>query len=65
MKKIKCYTMRLGGSVLIDPEIENILETLRTELEENLPEDDTIEFEFGTEYHTQEELNEMVEFDGF
>lgn len=58
--------MKLGGTTLIDPEIENILETLRSELEENMnPEDEPVKFEFHIEFYSQEELDKFVEFDGF
>ncbi|WP_185269221.1 hypothetical protein [Chryseobacterium indologenes] len=65
MEKIKCYTMTLFGSTLTDPDIDNILETLKTELQENLDDEDTIDFRFGVKYLTQEELDELGEFEGF
>ncbi len=65
MEKIKCYTMTLFGSTLTDPNIDNIVETLKVELEENLENDETINFKFGIKYLTQEELDELGEFDGF
>ncbi|WBV60260.1 hypothetical protein PFY12_14625 [Chryseobacterium camelliae] len=65
-EKIKCYTMSMGmDSKLIDPNIDNILETLRVELEENCTEEDPLSYDFGVEYMTQEELDNLGEFDGF
>ncbi|WP_343680024.1 hypothetical protein [Chryseobacterium arthrosphaerae] len=57
--------MTLFGSTLTDPNIDNIVETLKVELEENLENDETINFKFGIKYLTQEELDELGEFDGF
>lgn len=66
MEKIKCYTMENNGSKLVDPNIENVLETLKQELENNINhEDEPIQFVFDIEYHTQEELDQLGEFDGF
>lgn len=57
--------MTLFGSTLTDPDIDNILETLKIELQENLNNEDTIDFRFGVKYLTQEELGELGEFEGF
>ena len=57
--------MTLFGSTLTDPNINNILETLKVELEENLEENEEIDFRFGIEYLTQEEIDGLGEFDGF
>lgn len=65
MKKIKCYTMSMGGSKLIDTNVQGLLDYLKVEIEENCSDDETLEFEFGIEYHTQEEIDAMGEFDGF
>ncbi|MDQ1859285.1 hypothetical protein [Chryseobacterium sp. WLY505] len=64
-EKIKCYTMSLGGSTLVATNVDEILETLRVELEENLQEDDPIEYGFGVKNMTQEEIDQLGEFDGF
>lgn len=65
MNKIKCYTMTLFGSTLTDPDINNILETLKIELEENLDDEENINFQFGVKYITQDEIDELGEFEGF
>ncbi|MEJ5105524.1 hypothetical protein [Chryseobacterium sp. MYb328] len=68
MKKIKCYTMTLFGSTLTDPDINNILETLKIELEENLDDSEdfeSIDFAFGIKYLSQNEIDNLPEFDGF
>ncbi|AZB23611.1 hypothetical protein EG339_02725 [Chryseobacterium bernardetii] len=65
MEKIKCYTMTLFGSTLTDPNIDNILETLKIELEENLDDEENINFQFGVKYLTQDEIDELGEFEGF
>ncbi|MGU3377692.1 hypothetical protein [Chryseobacterium sp. M5A1_1a] len=65
MEKIKCYTMTLFGSTLTDPDINNILDSIKIELEENLDDVEKIDFQFGIEYLSQEELDKIGEFDGF
>lgn len=64
-EKIKCYSMSMGNTKFIDTDIEGILEYLKVELLENLPDNETLEFQFGVEYHTQDEIDKMPEFDGF
>lgn len=67
MDKTKCYTMKSGGSTLIAFSIDDLLETLRSEFDEgNITEEDSIEFEFGIKYLTEEEIKEIPEdFSGF
>lgn len=65
-KKIKCYTISMGeDSKLIDPDIQNILDTIQIELEENCTEADPLSFDFGIVHLTQEEIDNLPEFDGF
>ncbi len=64
MEKIKCYIMKQGGSTLIVTNVDDILETLRVELEENLEESDPIEYEFGVKHMAQEEIDQLGEWDG-
>ncbi len=65
MEKIKCYTMSMGDGKLVDPDIQNIIDTLQVELEENCTESDPLSFDFGVKYLTQEELDQLEEFYGF
>ncbi|WP_185246657.1 hypothetical protein [Chryseobacterium bernardetii] len=66
MEKIKCYTISMGeDSKLIDPDIQNILDTIQIELEENCTEADPLSFDFGVVYLTQYEIDDLPEFDGF
>lgn len=65
MDKIKCYTVEVNNSTLTDSDLDNILETLKFELEEMKEEGDICEVEFGIKYLTQEEINNIPEFDGF
>ncbi|WP_312306567.1 hypothetical protein [Chryseobacterium sp.] len=64
-EKIKCYTVSMGDGKLIDPDIQNILDTIQVELEENCTESDPISLDFGVVYMTQEEIDNLPEFDGF
>jgi hypothetical protein len=64
-EKIKCYSMSMGNSKFVDTDVEGILEYLKVELQENCQDNETLEFKFGVEYYTQEEINKMPEFDGF
>lgn len=65
-EKIKCYTMTLFGSTLIDSNLDNIVETLKIEIEENLEEAQMpVAFVFGIQYLTQSEIDALGEFDGF
>lgn len=54
-----------GPDKLIDTDVQGLLDFLKVEIEENCADDETLEFQFGIEYHTQEEIDAMEEFDGF
>lgn len=66
MEKIKIYTVKQdgGGAKLYSTSLEDLLETLKFELE-NLEDNDEWTFSFGTTYLTQEEIDSAGEFDGF
>ena len=69
MSKIKTFALSSNsGGTLYDTNIENILDTLRVELmESDVDENDTpIEYTITIEKKfTQEELDNMTEWDGF
>ncbi len=65
MEKIKCYTVKMDSSTLIDTDLDNIMETIKIEIEENISDADPMSFDFGCVWLTQEEIDEMPEFDGF
>lgn len=67
METIKTYTLDGGGCDLIETSVNNILETLRVELEDAEVEgDDVIEFTIRIEKkYTQKELDDLPEWDGF
>ena len=64
MEKVKVYTIEMHGSKLFAKSLEDLLETLKFELQ-NIEDDETWGFEFSTIYMTQEEIYSAGEFDGF
>lgn len=64
MKKIKVYTAKANGSTLYAMSLEDLFETLKNEIGD-IEDGDTWEFEFGSKYLTQEEIDSSGEFDGF
>ena len=68
MEKIKTFTLDGGGCDLIETSIDNIIETLKIELQETelTDNDDVIEFVVRIEKKfTQDELDKLPEWDGF
>lgn len=65
MEKIKVYTVeQVGGATLYGTSLEDVLSTLKYELED-MNEGDLQPFNFGVIYMTQEEIDSAGEFDGF
>lgn len=65
MEKIKVYTVeQVGGATLYSTSLEDLLATLKYELED-MNEGDLQPFNFGVIYLTQEEIDSAGEFDGF
>ncbi len=65
MEKIKVYTCQLeGGATLYSESLEDLLETLKYELQD-MYEGDLWQFNFGLIFMTREEIDNAGEFDGF
>lgn len=64
MKK-KCYKVEFNGSYLISEHLPDIMSTIENEVEQLDPLDDPTEVLFSTVELTQEEIDNLPEFDGF
>lgn len=65
MEKVKVYKVKMeGGSDLFATSLENLLETMKFELQ-NMEDEDIWTFDFSIIYMTQKEIDSAGEFDGF
>lgn len=62
---MKCYKLEINGSYLISHNIDDIMETLKFEIQEGVKIGENIQCEVYVLEMSEEEYNNLPEFDGF
>lgn len=65
MEKIKVYKLEINGSYLISHNLDDIMETLKLEIEEGVKVGENIQSEIYVLEMNEDDYNNLPEFDGF